>query len=620
MIMTNTGLAGARQQSTRQLTSGARSCLRRLLRWSGMTAASPITLADYMIECAAASGSVVTVNMILHKWCDGLYEELAAAAAGAGHLPMLQWLRIQHCPWDGSTLAYAAAGGHREVLEWAIAQGCPRDARACAGAASAGDSATLRWLHEQGFEWDVRCYVAAAEGGHLDVMRYAREHGCDWGAGNQVCRAAARRGSVALLQWCVENGAAWGPRTCEAAAIGGHLDALKFALGRGCPMNESAATAAARHGHTACLAYIFEHDGGRFTHPWIMRHAEASLQAECVKLAVAHGCEDSCDDGSVAWWAGANERIDLAQWLMERAATCDSHTRAVVASDICRGAAYGGWLPVLEWMLEAGHLDVTHHGPAVTALGGSVSDAEDVLRVLQWLHDQGVEFNAQVFERAAELGDIKVMTWLRDVANCPMSPAVWDAAVDAAADAASDSGDSDADARENKHAVLRWLCMQPGRPWRDKFVLWVLREGSTYYGRGMECQWAIANEPDAADALRTRGCAEAIASKCIEMVKLARKHGGEWSAACTDALATASFDMVQHCVTDGCEVSDAMFNSAVSVAGVEWAVLEPRLRFLRNKACPWSAATTAAAVLPAEEGSAVTLVRWLLANGCPVDA
>jgi len=572
-------------------------------------------LSDGAKWCAAASGSVATVRKIFHKWGD---EELAAAAAGAGHLPMLQWLRTRGCPWNASTLAHAAAGGHREVLEWAIAQGCPRDARACAGAASAGDLATLRWLREQGFAWDVRCYIAAAEGGHLDVMRYAREHGCDWGAGNQVCRAAARGGSVPVLQWCFENGAAWGPVTCEAAATGGHLDALKFALGRGCPMNENAATAAARHGHTACLAYIFEHDGGRFTDPCILEHAEASLQAECVKLAVAHGCEDSGDDGSGAWWAGANGRIDVAQWLVERAATCDSHTRAVVASDICRGAAYGGWLPVLEWMLEAGHLDVTHHGPALTALGDGASEADEVLPVLQWLHDKGVEFNAQVFERAAGLGDIKVLTWLRDVANCPMSPAVWDA-VDAVVDAAPDAAGS-TDALENKHAVLKWLCMQPERPWRDKFVLWVLREGSTYYGSGMECQWAIANEPDAAAAVRTRGCAEAIASDSIEMVKLARKHGGEWSAACTDALATASFTMVQHCVADGCGVSEAMFNSAVSVAGVEWAVLEPRLQFLKNKACPWSAATTAAAAVKAEEGSAVTVVRWLLANDCPVDA
>jgi len=146
-------------------------------------------------------------------------------------------------------------------------------------------------------------------------------------------------------------------------------------------------------------------------------------------------------------------------------------------------------------------------------------------------------------------------------------------------------------------------------------VLWALREAHDNLR-----EWAIANEPGTVLALRTRGCAEAIASTSMEGVKWARKHGGEWSAACTRALATASFDMVQHCVTDGCGVSEAVFISAVSAKHVVWAALEPHLQFLKCKACPWSAATTAAAAVQKEQASAVATVGWLLANGCPVDA
>jgi hypothetical protein len=443
-------------------------------------------------------------------------------------------------------------------------------------------------------------------------MRYLREHGCDWGAGNQVCRAAARGGSVAVLQWCVENGAAWGSSTCEAAAIGGHLDALKFALGRGCHMNERAAASAARHGNIVVLAYIFEHDGGKFTHPWILECAKIALQVGCVKLAVAHGCKNLGGGEPGAWWAGVYGRVDLAQWLMERAAATDKETCARVRDVICRGAACEGWLPVLQWMLDAGHLDLTDTAPAIAALerlDRSPRSHLPALTVLRLLHESGMRFDASVFEKAAERGNIEVLTWLWDVANCPLTRGVWNAAAEVAADHA------DADEYGIGHDVLKWLCVQPVRPWDDKLVLWALREADANL-----VEWALANEPNAAAVLRTRGCAAAISSDCVESVEWVRKHGGEWNTACTWALADASFSMVQHCVSDGCGVSEVLWRSIILAEDANWAVLEPRLQFLKDKGCPRSTATTVAAALNEDEVSAVAAVRWLLANGCPVDA
>jgi hypothetical protein len=413
------------------------------------------------------------------------------------------------------------------VLQWAIAEGCcPKDARACADAASAGNLALLRWLREQSFAWDVRCYVAAAEGGHLDVMRYARKHGCDWGAGNQVCRAAARGGSVTVLQWCVENGAAWGPDTCEAAATGGHLDALKFAHGPGCFLNERAATAAAHHGHAACLAYTFERDNGRFTHPWILRHAEHSQQAECVKLAVVHGCKDmSGEREPAAVWGGESGDFVMIIWLLDRAAASGKDVYARVARDICRGAAYTGNTGVLRAMLEDGDVDLADVAPALSALDGLLcgpTSCRFTLATLGLLYENGMRFDARVFERAAERGNIEALTWLRNVANCPLSRAVWAAAAEAAAD--------DADVVD----VLKWLCVLPTRPWDDKLVLWALREADEEL-----LEWAVANEPDAAAALRTRGRAEAVSAGLFDSVMLARKHGVEWNDVGAEGFASA---------------------------------------------------------------------------------
>jgi hypothetical protein len=509
-------------------------------------------------KSAAAAGQFAALRLLLDHGCSPDAELMASAARG-GDLSTLQWLCAKGCPWDGSTLAQAAAGGHQQLLEWAIAEGCPEDARACAGAASTGNLPLLRWLREQGFEWDVRCYVAAAEGGHLGVMRYAREHGCNWGAGNAVCAAAARGGRLEILQWCVENGAARVPRTCEGAAAGGHLDVLKYANGNGCPMNERAACAAAAHGHAACLAWIFENDGGSFRSSWIWQHAICRGHRECVKLSVLRGCTDFADlRASRDWCAGAYGDLELVRWMMDWAAGEGDHTCADVADGICIGAAYYNHLHVLGWMLAAGHLDLDCSAPALEALESSVESLETV----QWLHARGVRFHARVFEKAAARGDLEVLAWLRGVAHCPwdsracvaavkrrfgsLEPLQW--LVQAGCPLSSDVWDAavDLDAR-------KWLCTLPSRPWDDKLVLWALRKGDK-----AAADWAFANEPDAAAVVSARGCATAISSGRPAMVAWARRHGGNWDAACAKALASARFVMVSCCKAHGFVVGKAL--------------------------------------------------------------
>jgi hypothetical protein len=250
--------------------------------------------------------------------------------------------------------------------------------------------------------------------------------------------------------------------------------------------------------------------------------------------------------------------------------------------------------------------------------------------VLQWLHEHDVRFDASVFAEAAETIDTRLFAWLRDVAHCP-----WDSSACVAAAKCTIGGVLNAlqwlvqagcplsaavwDSAAHKSA-RKWLCVQPDRPWDDKLVLWALRNGDEALA-----EWALANEPEAAKAVRARCCAEGIAAGKLGAVKWARSHGGEWTDACVQALSSAPFPMVQHCVADGCGVSEAMFNHAVSAArtsGMAWQTLEPHLRFLKGANCPWSAATVTAAATAASSFfcSTVTVVGWLRTNGCPIDA
>ena len=125
-------------------------------------------------------------------------------------LRMARWGRDNGMPWDWRVCAAAAQAGNLRVLEWARAEGC-------------------------GFPWDVLCAFAAG-GGSVDVLRWAREKAyprCPWDA--ETCAAAAEKGHLEVVQWCVRRGCPWDKRTIQLARNNGHAHVVAWARAAGCP-------------------------------------------------------------------------------------------------------------------------------------------------------------------------------------------------------------------------------------------------------------------------------------------------------------------------------------------------------------------------------------------------
>ena len=161
-------------------------CDLELLLWAKLTLGCPYT------TCMVASTTdAMTCSM----------------AAKHGDLQMLQWARMNGCPWDSSTCSSAAENGHLEVLQWARMNGCPWDKYTCAFAANNGHLGVLQWAHETGCPWDSSICSFAAENGHLEVIQWAHVNGCPWDT--YTCAFAANNGHLGVLQWAHMNGCPW---------------------------------------------------------------------------------------------------------------------------------------------------------------------------------------------------------------------------------------------------------------------------------------------------------------------------------------------------------------------------------------------------------------------------
>ncbi|PNH01891.1 hypothetical protein TSOC_012174 [Tetrabaena socialis] len=99
----------------------------------------------WLVERLAAAGGALSAGVF-------------SAAAGAGSMELMAWLRQQGCPWDAATfVAAAGGGGSEEQLEWLAGQGCPMgdDGEPYARAAASGNMAALRCLRCLGCPWST---------------------------------------------------------------------------------------------------------------------------------------------------------------------------------------------------------------------------------------------------------------------------------------------------------------------------------------------------------------------------------------------------------------------------------------------------------------------------------
>eukprot|EP00588_Corethron_pennatum_P010110 CAMPEP_0194273136 /NCGR_PEP_ID=MMETSP0169-20130528/6541_1 /TAXON_ID=218684 /ORGANISM="Corethron pennatum, Strain L29A3" /LENGTH=243 /DNA_ID=CAMNT_0039015997 /DNA_START=389 /DNA_END=1120 /DNA_ORIENTATION=+ len=120
-------------------------------------------------------------------------------------------------------------------IDW-VKRGGKLNLKECRAAARAGQLDVLKWLRNQGCQWSEATCNAAAAGGHLGVLQWAREKGCSFS--NRTCTAAASGGHLKVLQWLRENDCSWNKHTCRAAVEEKHFHLLWWAINNGCPYDE----------------------------------------------------------------------------------------------------------------------------------------------------------------------------------------------------------------------------------------------------------------------------------------------------------------------------------------------------------------------------------------------
>ena len=205
--------------------------------------------------------------------------------------------------------------------------------------------------------------VKAASGGSIEIVQWLRSH--DGLKGGEVDRRfmhiAALYNHLALVQYMQSLGTAWDDYMFEGIASRGHLDMLQWLADQKVPMP----------------------------------HHE------------------------IAWQAAKHNRLNILQSLDADQGVALEDTQAL------DGAARGGHIPLMEWLMNRG----CTVDPAVCTAAVMQAAEADAIAVLEWLRVRGqLILAAELYNwtLACSYGPkndkCSLVKWLREVANCP-----WDA-------------------------------------------------------------------------------------------------------------------------------------------------------------------------------------------------
>ena len=169
--------------------------------------------------------------------------------------------------------------------------------------------------------------------------------------------------------------------------VKGRLDVLKWLWNHGFQKVANDTThMAARHGHKHVFDWIFALPGVKII--WTGRDYCTSPM-----IVMRHACDGAAEGG----------HLELLQYLIEKG--CPHH----VWKEACLSAPFGGHIHIMEWALA--------HGVKATAYGtmGCADAAQGGhLEALKWLRARKCPWDSLVPELAIEHGHHHILKWARD--------------------------------------------------------------------------------------------------------------------------------------------------------------------------------------------------------------
>lgn len=190
---------------------------------------------EYMCYHAARGGHLNTLVFLQEIGCPWDYNTSNAAARN-GHSEVVKWAIDKKCSTSKHIFVYAALGGHVDILRWlveTVRHHGPVGSHVCTAAAGNGHINVLEYCKELGIPWTNDTCRSAAASGNINALRWGLLNGQMVSREASVTAWASVSDCAESMDWLVENGFQYDYSLCKMAAKNGSFNVLEWAKTNG---------------------------------------------------------------------------------------------------------------------------------------------------------------------------------------------------------------------------------------------------------------------------------------------------------------------------------------------------------------------------------------------------
>jgi hypothetical protein len=185
--------------------------------------------------------------MLIERNCPFQPERIAGQVTKSGNWKLIQWWQQNYNIWKTESYKHPIYQGDLKMVKWLQKEGAPLNSEVYNWAAEKNQRELIEYFLQENIPWDSRATYWAARTNNFDLLKWLHQHGCPLDNNRAIfnpINGAVSCGNLEMIKWLIEQGVEVKSSASSKAAEKGFVEILDWLIQNQYPISNNLVTRA----------------------------------------------------------------------------------------------------------------------------------------------------------------------------------------------------------------------------------------------------------------------------------------------------------------------------------------------------------------------------------------